>query len=162
MRIRVLVDVCQPLKKEKKVRKPGGEWRLVKFKYGKLGTFCFFCGCLGHSEQFCEIFLSRDQDDRARGWGVELRAELRKLGGAGSNHWMRETRGVQCDQGFWRAKIGVMRLTLQLVTEILGTQSLTPCRIQMSHLIMIMRDKLKKGSADSQEMATQLVITILL
>lgn len=33
MRIKVRLDVRVPLKKEKKVKKPGGDWRVVKFRY---------------------------------------------------------------------------------------------------------------------------------
>lgn len=41
MRIRVLIDVRLPLKKEQRLKKPGAEWKFVKFRYEKLGIFCF-------------------------------------------------------------------------------------------------------------------------
>lgn len=41
MRIRVRLDVRQPLKQSKKVKKPAGEWRTVRFKYERLGIFLF-------------------------------------------------------------------------------------------------------------------------
>ena len=50
MRIQVRVDRRLPLKK---VKKPGGEWRLVLFKYERLGTFFFLYGPLVHSDKFC-------------------------------------------------------------------------------------------------------------
>lgn len=46
MRIKVRVHVRNPLKKERKVRKAGGEWNVVKFKYERLGIFCYLCGVL--------------------------------------------------------------------------------------------------------------------
>ncbi|XP_075473867.1 uncharacterized protein At4g02000-like [Primulina tabacum] len=53
MRIRVAIDVRQSLKRCKKIKKAGCDWIIVQFKYEKLGSFCFVCGCLGHTERFC-------------------------------------------------------------------------------------------------------------
>jgi hypothetical protein len=50
MRIRVLVDVRLPLKRHKKIKKQGDGSKLVQFKYERLGTFCYVCGILGHSD----------------------------------------------------------------------------------------------------------------
>lgn len=66
MRIRVKVDVRVPLKKEKKIKKPGGEWKVVHFKYERLGIFCFACGLIGHTEQYCEKLLLVERDDGVR------------------------------------------------------------------------------------------------
>lgn len=55
MRIRVSLDVQQPLKRFKKVKKQGGEWVVVQFKYERLGSFCFICGILGHSDRECSL-----------------------------------------------------------------------------------------------------------
>lgn len=71
MRLGVLVDVRQPLKKERKVLVEGGDWSVVKFKYEKLATFCFVCGCIGHTEQFCEVLMAKQNDDGV--WNSRLR-----------------------------------------------------------------------------------------
>lgn len=63
------------MKKEKKVRKSGGEWKVVHFKYEKLGTFCLLCGLLGHGDQFCGNFFELKNYDGTRGWGPELLVE---------------------------------------------------------------------------------------
>ncbi|GAU39012.1 hypothetical protein TSUD_378880 [Trifolium subterraneum] len=78
MRIRVRVDVRQPLKKETKVKNRGGEWCTVNFKYENLGVFCFVCGVLGHAESKCEIRFGMANDDGIREWFNELRAEPRR------------------------------------------------------------------------------------
>lgn len=92
MRIMVRVDVHILLKKEKKVRKLGGEWRIVHFKCKKLGTF-FFLMWPGHGDQFCPQIFSLEKDDGCRGWGPELRVDLRRNGGQGSSRWLQEEKG---------------------------------------------------------------------
>lgn len=83
MRIKVGVDVRNPLKKERKVRKAGGEWNVVKFKYERLGIFCYLCGVvMGHTDQYCEKLYTMESDDGARNWGPEIRADLWRRGGS--------------------------------------------------------------------------------
>lgn len=87
MRVKVRIDVRVLLKKEKKVKKPSGEWKVVYFNYEKLGVFCFVCGLTGHTNEHCEKLLDVSCDDGVRRWGLELRVETRRQGGAGSNRW---------------------------------------------------------------------------
>ncbi|PNY14674.1 hypothetical protein L195_g011358 [Trifolium pratense] len=93
MRIRVKLDVRLPLKKDTKVMNKEGKWCTVKFKYEKLGIFCFVCGVMGHAENRCEVRFSLEQDDGSREWSSELRAEPRRQGGRMSSRWLREERG---------------------------------------------------------------------
>ncbi|MCH82853.1 hypothetical protein A2U01_0003665, partial [Trifolium medium] len=93
MRIRVKIDVRLPLKKDTKVMNKEGKWCTVKFKYEKLGTFCFVCGIMGHSENKCEVRFSMEQDDGTREWSAELRADPRTRGGRPVSRWLREDRG---------------------------------------------------------------------
>ncbi|XP_058772586.1 uncharacterized protein At4g02000-like [Vicia villosa] len=67
MRLRVKVDVRQPLKKNTRVKNKGGEWCTFIFKYENLGLFYFVCGVLGHSEQRCEVRFAVDEDNGS--WG---------------------------------------------------------------------------------------------
>lgn len=66
MRIRVLLDVSKPLKRQKKIKRPGGDSQIVKFKYERLGNFCYYCGALGHIEDYCDKLYSIDSDDGVR------------------------------------------------------------------------------------------------
>jgi hypothetical protein len=47
MRIRVLLDVTNPLKRQKKIKRPGGESHTVRFTYERLGNFCYYSACWG-------------------------------------------------------------------------------------------------------------------
>jgi hypothetical protein len=87
MRIKVAVDVNQPLKKEWKIRKEGGDWIMLQFKYEKLGIFCFRCGIIGHTENFCATKFEEGAEEGIAGWGPYLRAEARRIGGT-SNRWL--------------------------------------------------------------------------
>nr|KYP46238.1 Uncharacterized protein At4g02000 family [Cajanus cajan] len=93
MRVRVLIDVRKPLKKSKRIKKPGGEATVVLFKYEKLGPFCFVCGLLGHMEDSCEFLFNASEDDGQRGWGPELRADPRTA--TPRSRWLRDE-----DSGF--------------------------------------------------------------
>lgn len=74
MRIWVAIDVRKQLKRCKKISKPGGDGFLVHFKYETLASFCFVCGTLGHTEQFCKVLFVSNNKKLKREWGVWLRA----------------------------------------------------------------------------------------
>jgi hypothetical protein len=93
MRLRVRIDVRLPLKKDTKVKDKEGRWCSVKFKYEKLGIFCFVCGVMGHAENKCEVRFSMEQDDGVRGWSAEIRADNRRQGGRFTSRWLREDGG---------------------------------------------------------------------
>jgi 14-3-3 protein epsilon len=92
MRVRVKVDVRQPLKRDSKVRDKQGAWCTVNFKYEKLGIFCFVCGIMGHAENKCEVRFAMENDDGRREWSGELRADHRRGGGKQTSRWLREER----------------------------------------------------------------------
>jgi hypothetical protein len=92
MRVRVKVDVRQPLKKGQRVRDKEGAWCMVNFKYEKLGVFCFVCGIMGHAENKCEVRFAMENDDGRREWSGELRADNRRGGGRQTSRWLREER----------------------------------------------------------------------
>ncbi|GAU48556.1 hypothetical protein TSUD_405720 [Trifolium subterraneum] len=101
MRVKVRVDVRRPLKIEKKIMLNGGLGGVVKFKYERLGLFCFVCGVIGHSENKCEVKYTMERDDDSRGWSNEIRADVRRPRGRVDSRWLREERssmgGVHTD-----------------------------------------------------------------
>ncbi|GAU19166.1 hypothetical protein TSUD_89310 [Trifolium subterraneum] len=90
MRVKVRVDVRSPLKIEKKIKLNGGKGGVVKFKYEKLGLFCFVCGRFGHAENKCEVKYAMERDDGRRSWSNEIKAELRRPGGRVGSQWLHE------------------------------------------------------------------------
>jgi 14-3-3 protein epsilon len=90
MRIRVQIDVRRPLKKDTKVKNKEGAWCTVKFKYEKLGVFCFVCGIMGHAENKCEVLFSKEEDDGVRNWSADIRAESRRQGGRITSRWLKD------------------------------------------------------------------------
>ncbi|GAU10145.1 hypothetical protein TSUD_423150, partial [Trifolium subterraneum] len=90
MRVKVRVDVRSPLKIEKKIKLNGGKGGVVKFKYEKLGLFCFVCGRLGHAESKCEVKYAMERYDGRRSWSNEIKAEVRRPGGRVGSRWLHE------------------------------------------------------------------------
>ncbi|GAU39328.1 hypothetical protein TSUD_60790 [Trifolium subterraneum] len=97
MRVKVRVDVRSPLKIEKKIKLNGGNGGVVKFKYEKLGLFCFVCGRLGHAENKCEVKYAMERDDGRRTWSNEIKAEVRRPGGRVGSRWLHEERRNRAD-----------------------------------------------------------------
>lgn len=76
MRIRVSIDIWNPLKRKKKLILAKKEIFAV-FKYKKLTTFCCICGRLGHGESFCPIRVVKGSKELPFGWDLSLKAPAR-------------------------------------------------------------------------------------
>lgn len=103
MRLRVKINVRDPLKKQTRVKNKSGEWCVVKFIYEKLSLFCFVCRKLGHTESRCEVRFAMEEDTGIRGWSNEIRAENRRYGGGMASKWLNsdtsssKVKVVECD-----------------------------------------------------------------
>ncbi|CAN1760291.1 hypothetical protein LINPERHAP1_LOCUS7477 [Linum perenne] len=84
------MDIRLPLKRGKKIVKPGGDWIIARFRYEKLPTFCFICGRMGHIDRHCEIYLHTLDDQIVRRWDMDLRAPPRKSNQLGGEQWLVE------------------------------------------------------------------------
>lgn len=78
MRVRVSFDVTKPLKKSLNIKQQGGDWKEVLLRYGRLPTFCFSCGKIGHGEKLCSHQFENDLGVVECVFGPELRAIPRK------------------------------------------------------------------------------------
>lgn len=88
MRIRVGIDVNRPLQRKLKLRKNGGDWAWVTFKYERLYTFCYFCGCVGHSEKFCMKAIESENPPNELLYGPWLRAAVRRPAVEVGERWL--------------------------------------------------------------------------
>lgn len=93
LRILVSVDVRSPLKSQMRVKKTGGDWLWIKFKYEKLPSFCFYCGRIGHTDKFCEALFDNPEDKEVRKYDSSLRAQVQRQVGASTNQWLRSPDG---------------------------------------------------------------------
>lgn len=95
LRIKIAIDVSRPLKSQMRIKKPGGEWLRIQFKYERLLSFCFYCGRIGHTEKFCEDLFDNPQENETKRYDSSLRAPVRKQGISTENQWIRGQM-VQC------------------------------------------------------------------
>ncbi|KAL2481544.1 hypothetical protein Adt_34510 [Abeliophyllum distichum] len=92
LRIRVLMDVRLPLKRKMKLKKLGGEWIWLNFKYERVPTFCFICSKIGHSDLTCEtLYEAKGKDIEPRLFSPSSTSEYhwsgRTKGGSGDLRW---------------------------------------------------------------------------
>lgn len=92
-RIRVKIDVSKPLKRRMKIKRDGGEWSWINFKYERLGTFCFVCGTLGHAERECDVVYANPGVEVPRAYGSWLRATGRNSRTSAGSRWLRNGEG---------------------------------------------------------------------
>lgn len=70
------INVYSPLKSKMRIKKAGGEWMWIKFKYERLPLFCFYCGLIGHFEKFCESLFDDKRNNGDRVYDDSLRAPM--------------------------------------------------------------------------------------
>lgn len=57
IRVRVIVDITQPLCRGIVVTLENGMKTWVSFKYERLPNLCYWCGCVGHDDKDCVVWL---------------------------------------------------------------------------------------------------------
>ncbi|CAN0829496.1 hypothetical protein LINGRAHAP2_LOCUS1142 [Linum grandiflorum] len=77
MCILVELDLCRPLKRDKKVRLHGEERALCKFRYERLQIFCYICGIMGHLDKYCEAHFHFPAEQIVRKWDDSIRVKPR-------------------------------------------------------------------------------------
>lgn len=89
VRIRVLLDINKPLKRRLKIKREGDSWSWLNFKYKRLGTFCFVCGIIGHSERDFNIVYAHKEKMVEKAYGAWLRAPSKNAKNNTGARWIR-------------------------------------------------------------------------
>ncbi|KAJ8758855.1 hypothetical protein K2173_002634 [Erythroxylum novogranatense] len=90
MRIRVAVDVNKVIKHEMKIKRQGGDWVMLSFKYERLPVVCFVCGLLGHTENFCQVDYNSADGTVPRKFDESIRASMRHSQPLMGSQWLRD------------------------------------------------------------------------
>lgn len=93
VRIRVKMNVTRPLKRRMKIKREGGNWSWINFRYERLSTFCFVCGILGHSERDCNVVYANPGKEFERAYGTWLRAPGKNNNSQTGSRWLRNGGG---------------------------------------------------------------------
>lgn len=83
----------KPLKSKMCIKKAGGEWIWISFKYEQFPSFCFYCGRIGRSEKFCVALFDEKEVSGDRKYDGSLRAPMRGQQGSSKNQWLRGADG---------------------------------------------------------------------
>ncbi|KAF8365189.1 hypothetical protein HHK36_032810 [Tetracentron sinense] len=79
LRIRVQVDISQPLRPFVSLKLLSGELAIFPVAYERLPTFCFKCGCIGHGIKHCLVVKGCPGEDATKSFdlfGSWMRAEI--------------------------------------------------------------------------------------
>lgn len=81
IKILVEVDLSKPLARGT-ILKCRGKENWIIFKYGQLPGFCYYCGCIGHSDRLCSVRKDDLKCNRLKEnqYGNWLRAANNKMG----------------------------------------------------------------------------------
>ncbi|XP_074336841.1 uncharacterized protein LOC141674013 [Apium graveolens] len=100
VRVRVTINVLKPIKRRMKIKKEGGSWSWINFKYERLSTFCFVCGILGHTERECSVVYANPDKEVEWAYGVWLRAPNRNAKQNTGARWLRNFNGENSWTGY--------------------------------------------------------------
>ncbi|KAH9684395.1 reverse transcriptase domain-containing protein [Citrus sinensis] len=89
MRLRVSIDVRKPLERRMRMKRAGGEWIWVDFKFERLNIFCFICGLLGHIERNCPSLYEDVDGQVTKPYGPWMKAPTRKGMMNSGERWLR-------------------------------------------------------------------------
>ena len=84
------MDVRLLIKRKMKIRKTGGEWIWVTFKYEHIPNFCFFCGLIGHTNKLCEKMYDYQREEPNFMWGECLMASFYRSATMEGEKWLRD------------------------------------------------------------------------
>ena len=78
-RIRIRIDITQPLKKRLLIRLEDGERISLRVAYKKLPDFCFCCGLLGHQYKECLEYKGQLNDELPYGAWMKALTKMERV-----------------------------------------------------------------------------------
>ena len=60
LRVQVTIDVFKPLCRGRVISLDSGKEWWVPFKYERLPSLCFWCGCLTHNDRDCRLWIESE------------------------------------------------------------------------------------------------------
>lgn len=60
VRVCVILDISKPLCCGRKITLEGGTTGWVSFKYERLPSICYWCGCLTHGDKNCDMWITSE------------------------------------------------------------------------------------------------------
>lgn len=93
VRIRVTLNIGKPLKRRMRIKREGGNWQWINFKYERSGNFCFVCGVLGHVERECNVVYANPGKEFEKAYAVWLKATNRNVRNNVGARWLRNLDG---------------------------------------------------------------------
>ncbi|XP_019176863.1 PREDICTED: uncharacterized protein LOC109172169 [Ipomoea nil] len=115
-RIRVRLNVLSPLKRRMKLLRRDGSSQWITFRYERLGTFCYCCGLLGHSDKFCKTAYELNILPDAFPFGAWMRAGPRRQARPVGARWLLSS-GVSMTPASSTPEIGIPPATLVTMEE---------------------------------------------
>jgi hypothetical protein len=91
MRLKVRINVNNPLQQSWKVRANEGNYVQILYKYERLGIFCYLCGLLGHTDKSCPKLFEMEHYDGVLGWGETLRPLIKRMGTAATKKYLKDS-----------------------------------------------------------------------
>ena len=76
-RVRVSLNVTNPLKRHQRIKTQGNNVLKIDFKYERLPHFCFLCDTTTHTDRDYSI-VPDEERDLGHGWGLFLKVSPRK------------------------------------------------------------------------------------
>ncbi|MBA0614468.1 hypothetical protein Godav_014763 [Gossypium davidsonii] len=89
--------------KKEKLMIPSGKQFYAKFQYEKLTLFCFLCGRLSHSDNFCSLRIRSKGQELELRWDVYLKVQDRRAT-ISTSVWLREDYGSRLNGGMFGRK----------------------------------------------------------
>nr|GMD75268.1 uncharacterized protein LOC109167502 [Ipomoea batatas] len=71
-----------------RIRRNGGDWSWITFRYERLPNFCFICGLIGHTEKFCIKLFEGFYPTSEKKFGPWLRAPNSRPSSVTGNKWV--------------------------------------------------------------------------